>query len=1385
MQRLLLYIRYILLMSILGTSAQVIAENSFLTLGPLSDDQAATALSVLSADHADYLIRSQDSVESLGFIVVTPPLPSSSAGVQLIERLIAAGESDLLYITTGEYTGRVSAGVFTSQERADERAAHLQRSGFDFGVIERGRRVTLTVIDVNSRPDDALIQSLRQIVPAEVFQRHADRFELTTTSTTPATPSLPPAPTPGSAAGGATERPDSAADLTNAAPISTSQAMSPVPPETVAVPVDQPGNLVPGPAYWGLLTLLVLIIAVLVFLPGRRRREPGNQAASTYLPFMAQSEPGANQADIFDLDDLARRVLSGPHQTGVAIPLPGGADSTLLDDVLLLARVNSGTEPVHHVAFDPTSLLEDIDAQSRSLAETRGISLNFSLDASPAHSAPAGLPALVSSDPGKLARVVQTLLRHCIGNTDSGRVILTANYDPGPGILGIDITYPGDATETELFDITTRDGLRLIVAQRLTELLGGGLTATHRSDHSWTLTIGVRANALELPTPELPGNQSLEEIIAAAEQARAESDQRLAALRQTQADAASQAQQHALTERRLEDEVEKLSTELADARNQVTVEAEKKAEVESTALARVDALERDLDETRTSLASETRRRENADAAVLAASQALETEVAAVKAAAARTEETHRARVDESNREIESLNRELEQAMERLETEVHEKVSKERDAAQRLKSVESDLREAQARAEREANIRSSAEQQAAGEIAQLNEALSAARSEQSRLGAHLVDQTRYQDEIDRLQNALTDARTRLDQETEVNARAGAEAAEQVRALLAQAQQARQEADDQASHRAAMQTQLEAMRAEMQHLQDNHELAIKSHELAIANQKQEKDALAATLDEIRSDAETAHRAREQAEAQAARRIEAVQSELEQARRDATERIETLTRNEKMLHQRIEEARAGVADEIDRRRQAEQDADETVSMLNRRLAELKERASEESQQRKLTERNARLVVQSLRSKLDAVTSQQSRASDASEEVAELRTAVADAEQKLELERQRQGRQENVTGEQIGSLLDELNGAKSAADHERRLREEVEQSSLEMVNSIERELAETREALSRETTRREEAESAAKQDSQQMAQHLTNAMDHARDLQERHEAITESLNKANAELNQARLDAANHAQAEATARAELTNLTARLEAISKTHATGASPSGTSDPAGSSPPVRTPATDNPIIFTRMKRFVKRLKEQIAAMNVAYDREQYLDLVVICNWIKNETQSLRLSEFEPPVREIELQLRNQQFARIKPQIDRLTALSESIDFDPAAPPDIIIFESSNAPVELDGTPVSYPLPKNERKAELLENFVSQLGSELLEMQTAWQDHDADQLKKNCKWITKYASRMNFLEVVYATEDLQEALESGDASDISTRLTEFINLYTRIDLVRAA
>ena len=99
--------------------------------------------------------------------------------------------------------------------------------------------------------------------------------------------------------------------------------------------------------------------------------------------------------------------------------------------------------------------------------------------------------------------------------------------------------------------------------------------------------------------------------------------------------------------------------------------------------------------------------------------------------------------------------------------------------------------------------------------------------------------------------------------------------------------------------------------------------------------------------------------------------------------------------------------------------------------------------------------------------------------------------------------------------------------------------------------------------------------------------------------------------------------------------------------------------------------------------------------------------------------------------------------------------------------------------------MSYPLPKNERKAELLENFVSQLGSELLEMQTAWQDHDADQLKKNCKWITKYASRMNFLEVVYATEDLQEALESGDASDISTRLTEFINLYTRIDLVRAA
>ena len=151
-----------------------------------------------------------------------------------------------------------------------------------------------------------------------------------------------------------------------------------------------------------------------------------------------------------------------------------------------------------------------------------------------------------------------------------------------------------------------------------------------------------------------------------------------------------------------------------------------------------------------------------------------------------------------------------------------------------------------------------------------------------------------------------------------------------------------------------------------------------------------------------------------------------------------------------------------------------------------------------------------------------------------------------------------------------------------------------------------------------------------------------------------------------------------------------------------------------------------------------------------------------------------------------MSLRNNTFDNTAVIIETLKDMASRIDFDEGELADVIVFPFSQPPTKApDHTPIEYQLPTNEKKAELLENFISQLGSNLIEMHEAWLEQNQRVLTKNCHWIMKYAARMNVLEIVYATEDLQEALELDDPQSISEKLLEFIHLYTRIDLVQAA
>jgi HPt (histidine-containing phosphotransfer) domain-containing protein len=104
-------------------------------------------------------------------------------------------------------------------------------------------------------------------------------------------------------------------------------------------------------------------------------------------------------------------------------------------------------------------------------------------------------------------------------------------------------------------------------------------------------------------------------------------------------------------------------------------------------------------------------------------------------------------------------------------------------------------------------------------------------------------------------------------------------------------------------------------------------------------------------------------------------------------------------------------------------------------------------------------------------------------------------------------------------------------------------------------------------------------------------------------------------------------------------------------------------------------------------------------------------------------------------------------------------------------------ETSNVQV------LRYKLPSNPRKAEMMENFIAQLGTQLLEMEAAFARNNAKELTRLIRWILKYAGAFGMKEMIDLTEGLQASL-GGDSDKTSEKLAELAQVYSTIEVVRS-
>jgi signal transduction histidine kinase len=148
----------------------------------------------------------------------------------------------------------------------------------------------------------------------------------------------------------------------------------------------------------------------------------------------------------------------------------------LAEDLLLLARSDSGTLTMRSEPVDSNDLVRDVARESASIAEMRGIAIEVQT----------GAGALVQGDRGAWHRLLAILLDNALEHTPTGGVIRIETSasgmvvkNSGPGIKAEDLPhiferfYRGDPARTR----QNGAGLGLAIAQSLAQTQGAGIQA--------------------------------------------------------------------------------------------------------------------------------------------------------------------------------------------------------------------------------------------------------------------------------------------------------------------------------------------------------------------------------------------------------------------------------------------------------------------------------------------------------------------------------------------------------------------------------------------------------------------------------------------------------------------------------------------------------------------------------------------------------------------------------------------------------------------------------------------------------------------------------------------------------------------------------------------
>ncbi len=211
--------------------------------------------------------------------------------------------------------------------------------------------------------------------------------------------------------------------------------------------------------------------------------EAANRAKSLFLANMSHELRTPLNAILGFSELMARDVgLTTEQQYNLAtINHSGEHLLNLINDVLDMAKIETGRVVVNLRQFDVYRLLDELTDLFRLRATEKGLTLLLTRDSS--------VPQLIETDDKKLRQILLNLLSNAVKFTEQGGVGLRVKFadgllwcevqDTGPGILPQDLETIFEPFVQTTHGLKSKDGtgLGLAISRQFAQLLAGNLTA--------------------------------------------------------------------------------------------------------------------------------------------------------------------------------------------------------------------------------------------------------------------------------------------------------------------------------------------------------------------------------------------------------------------------------------------------------------------------------------------------------------------------------------------------------------------------------------------------------------------------------------------------------------------------------------------------------------------------------------------------------------------------------------------------------------------------------------------------------------------------------------------------------------------------------------------